>query len=297
MYATGECILRILLTGGSGDLGSILLPSLATTHDVINVDIQSREADTNKFVQGSILDRELLDRTFKQIDYIVHIAAWHGIHQVRNEKSAFDFWDLNVTGTFNVFETAVRNHVKGIVNISSTSVDEWPDLYGASKVLNEEIARTYAARHALPVITLRPRAFIPYWNKTVYKNYIEWAQWYWKGAVHIDDVAQAVIKSLDLLISRSDLPDNLTLVVDGAYEYTLNDLARWDEKGPGSTFKRHYPEHVALVADHGLDPGVKPSILDMETTISWLGYTPRYSLQNLLEELAQFGEAGPPIPH
>jgi hypothetical protein len=27
----------------------------------------------------------------------------------------------------------------------------------------------------------------------VYASYVEWARWFWKGAVHIDDVAAAVI--------------------------------------------------------------------------------------------------------
>ena len=30
-----------------------------------------------------------------------------GIHAVRGEKDVYDFWDLNVTGTLNVLETAV----------------------------------------------------------------------------------------------------------------------------------------------------------------------------------------------
>ena len=49
------------------------------------------------------------------------------------------------------------------------------------------------------VITLRPRGFIPFWDRDVYARYSDWARWFWKGAVHIDDVAAAVILSLDLV--------------------------------------------------------------------------------------------------
>jgi len=52
------------------------------------------------------------------------------------------------------------------------------------------------------VITLRPRGFIPFWDRDAYTKYSEWARWFWKGVVHIDDVAAAVILSLDLVSRR-----------------------------------------------------------------------------------------------
>ena len=85
------------------------------------------------------------------------------------------------------------------------------------------------------VITLRPRGFIPHWDRELYANYVEWARWYWKGAVHIDDVAAAVILSLNL-ISRQQLVQQLILTLDSAYEYTDDDLDNWDADGAGSTF-------------------------------------------------------------
>src|SRR5262249_8050853 len=56
----------------------------------------------------------------------------------------------------------------------------------------------YRKHRHMNVITLRPRGFIPYWDRAVYTKYSDWARWFWKGAVHIDDVATAVILSLDL---------------------------------------------------------------------------------------------------
>jgi len=55
------------------------------------------------FIEGSILDRPNLTEMFRGCDCIVHIAAWHGIHEDRGEKNAYDFFDLNVRGTFEVF--------------------------------------------------------------------------------------------------------------------------------------------------------------------------------------------------
>ena len=66
----------------------------------------------------------------------------------------------------------------------------------------QEIAQRYVEHHNINVLTLRPRAFIPYWNKTVYSSFVEWAKWFWKGAVHINDVAQAVMQGIDLISTK-----------------------------------------------------------------------------------------------
>jgi UDP-glucose 4-epimerase len=287
--------MKILLTGGSGDLGTVLAPQLTQRGDTtIIFDLRPPQTQTAVYHPGSILDRDQLTSTMSGLDVVVHIAAWHGIHEVRGEKDVYDFWDLNVTGTLYVLETAVRANIQNIVHISSTSVDEWPGIYGSSKIMAEDLVRTYAARHGLNAIILRPRAFIPYWKKTTYASYVEWAKWFWKGAVHINDVAQATCQSIDLLTRQTfDTPP--ALVVDGAYDFSSTDLDDWDADGPGSTFARVYPEYTDLVVRYELDSAAKPRPLDISETRRLLGYKPQYSLRHLLQELDQFGLAGPPV--
>ena len=111
--------------------------------------------------------------------------------------------------------------------------------------------------------------------------------------MHINDVASAVILSLDL-VSRRHLGRQLILTLDGAYEYTDADLTHWDADGAGSTFKKYYPEYYDLALSYGLDPVLKPTKLDISETFQWLGYKPSYSLATLLSELAAYGESGPP---
>ncbi|MCJ7623585.1 MAG: NAD(P)-dependent oxidoreductase, partial [Anaerolineaceae bacterium] len=220
--------MRILLTGGSGDLGHVLSAELDIRGDIpVRIDMHAPMNNRGVFIKCSILDRPLLRKSMEGIDCIVHIAAWHGIHEVTKAKDVYEFWDLNVTGTFYVFEAAVEAGVQRIIHISSESVGDWSSIYGHTKVLGEEVARTYAKRHGLQVLILRPRAFIPYWNKTVYQSFVEWARWFWPGAVHINDVSQAVIQAINLLAHQS-LPAPLALFVDGAYEYTDEDLSTWD---------------------------------------------------------------------
>jgi nucleoside-diphosphate-sugar epimerase len=245
------------------------------------------------FIEGSILDRSKLTDIFRGCDCIVHIAAWHGIHETRGDKNSHDFFDLNVRGTFEVFEAAASLGIDKIIFISTTSVYR-PDIrYGRSKILAELIAEDYRKHSKMNVITLRPRGFIPFWDPDVYASYSDWARWFWKGAVHIDDVASAVILSMNL-ISRQQLGQQLILTLDSAYEYTDADLDHWDADGPGSTFRKYYSEYYDLALSYGLDPAVKPTRLDISETVRWLGYKPSYSLASLLAELAAYGDSGPP---
>ena len=288
--------MKVLLTGGSGNLGQTLMPGLLDRGDTpVILDVRAPRDLKNGalFIEGSILDRPKLPEIFRGCDCIVHIAAWHGIHEDRGHKNAYDFFDLNVRGTFEVFEAAASLGIDKIIFISTTSVYRPDTLYGRSKILAELIAEDYRKHRHMNVITFRPRGFIPHWDRDVYARYSDWARWFWKGAVHIDDVAVAVILGLDF-ISRQQPGQQLVLTLDSAYEYTDADLAHWDADGAGSTFRKYYSEYYELVLSYGLDPASKPNKLDISETVRWLGYKPSYSLASLLSELAAYGDSGPP---
>lgn len=287
--------MKIFLTGGSGDLAKVLTCRLQNRGDIaLCFDIREPSDSLGEFIEGSILDRESLLKNISPVDCIVHIAAWHGYHEFTKQKNVYDFWDLNVTGTFNVFQAALENNVKNIIFISSENVADKNGMYGWTKILSEKIAQRYFDNHQLNVLTLRPRAFIPYWNQAVYQSFVEWAKWYWKGAVHINDVAQAVINGIDLL-AKKPLSQHLILPVDGAYEYIESDLLNWDKNGRGETFKKYYEKFYDKAISFGLDPSLKPTKQDISETKKWLGYVPKYSLMNLLEDLSKYGKKGPPI--
>jgi nucleoside-diphosphate-sugar epimerase len=288
--------MRVVLTGGAGDLGRTLVPRLLGRGDTpVVLDIRApRDPDPRaEFIQGSVLDRSGLRGFLSGCDCIVHIAGWHGIHEGRGEKHAYDFFDLNVRGSFEVFEAAAAMGIDKVVHISTTSVYHPDTLYGRSKILAEHMVADYVKYRGMNVITLRPRAFIPFWNREVYASFTDWARWFWKGAVHIDDVATAVLLSVNLL-ARQKLQTHPILTLDSAYEYTDTDLDNWDAQGAGSTFRKYYPNYYELAVSYGLDPALKPNRLDISDAIRWLGYKPSYSLASLLAELAAYGDSGPP---
>jgi nucleoside-diphosphate-sugar epimerase len=118
-----EKVMKVLLTGGSGNLGQTLVPLLLDKGDTpVILDVRAPR-DLKKgalFIEGSILDRPKLTDTFRGRDCVVHIAAWHGIHESRGEKNSYDFFDLNVRGTFEVFEAAASLGIDKIIFISTT---------------------------------------------------------------------------------------------------------------------------------------------------------------------------------
>ena len=71
-----------------GGLGQTLVPLLVRRGDVpVIFDLRSPgDSKDEVFIQGSILDREKPYEACRGCDCIVHIAAWHGIHEVRGEK-------------------------------------------------------------------------------------------------------------------------------------------------------------------------------------------------------------------
>jgi UDP-glucose 4-epimerase len=83
------------------------------------------------FIEGTVLDRSKLTEILHRCDCIVHIAARHGIHEDRGKKDAYDFFDLNVRGTFEVFEAAASVGVGKVIFISTTSVYRPNTRYGS----------------------------------------------------------------------------------------------------------------------------------------------------------------------
>lgn len=290
--------MKILITGGSGDLGILLARSLDLQGDTpVRLDIRPpANPQRGTFIHGSLLDRSFLSEAMRGCEMVVHIAAWHGFHLVAGQKDAYDFWDLNVSGTFNVFEEAAQQKINKFIYISSTSIADRFGIYGHTKVLGEEIALVYHQRHGMDVIVLRPGAFIPYWNAYVYATFADWAKWYWKGAVHITDVLQSLEKSIALLKAQP-IPDMPLLYVDGKYEYTPQDLQNWESAPPGAAFDKYYSQYAGVVEQYNLDPTLKPEVFDIAATRQLLEYTPTYSFMNLLQELAEFGPKGPPAPN
>jgi UDP-glucose 4-epimerase len=169
---------RILVLGGAGFIGSHIVDQLLDepVREIVVVDNYVRGSRLNlagveqdprvTLVEGSIEDRGLLDELMADTDHVFLLAALWLYECVHEPRRAVD---VNVIGTFNVLEAALRAGVKRIVYSSSASVygdavftpmtEEHPfnnrTMYGATKIAGEQFFRAYHEQHGLDYIGMR----------------------------------------------------------------------------------------------------------------------------------------------
>ncbi|MCD9025322.1 NAD-dependent epimerase/dehydratase family protein [Cohnella silvisoli] len=150
--------MKVLITGASGSVGSGSAERLASKYDLSLSDVG--EMDTSApYFRADIRVDGALDLAAAGADVIVHTPAYHGIHM--GTFSEKEFYDLNVTGKFNMFQSALRNKVRRVVWLSSMSV-YGNDFYAYTKKIGEQLCQYYHDKHGLEVIMLRPSDFTPY---------------------------------------------------------------------------------------------------------------------------------------
>jgi UDP-glucose 4-epimerase len=170
---------KVVVTGGAGTIGSTLCDHLvaAGAQEVVVLDslVRGRVANlegalrspTVRLVEGDIRDRALLAEIMPGTDVLFHLAAIRITQCAAEPRLALE---VLVDGTFDVLEAAVSAGVRKVVASSSASVyglaetfptDErhhpWNNdtLYGAAKVFNEGLLRSFQAMCGLDYVALR----------------------------------------------------------------------------------------------------------------------------------------------
>jgi UDP-glucose 4-epimerase len=168
---------NIVVTGGAGFIGSNLTRNLANDNNVIVIDDLSSGKIKNiqdlinenkiEFIRGSITDLDLLQNSFKNVDYVFHQAALASVPQSFDNPIKTN--NINVSGTVNVFLASQNNNVKKVVWASSCAVyGDSTDLplketgstnplspYAATKLMGEFYANLFSKVYNLPIVSLR----------------------------------------------------------------------------------------------------------------------------------------------
>jgi UDP-glucose 4-epimerase len=168
---------KVVITGGAGFIGSHLAQRLAKRNHCTVVDdlstgrIQNIAEDVAEqrleFIQGTILDLELLKRIFKDADCVFHQAAMVSVPRSMENPLACSL--VNVIGTLNVLLAARDNRVAKVAYASSSSVyGDTPELprreqakpsplspYAVSKLAGELYCRVFSNAYGLATVCLR----------------------------------------------------------------------------------------------------------------------------------------------
>ena len=107
--------MRILITGGAGFHGSHITEKWVTDgHDVTILNTYSDEAAKNissytpdvRVVWGSVTDEEIVEKTSRYQEVIVHLAAHINVDESLSVPHRF--LDVNIGGTLNILEAVRR---------------------------------------------------------------------------------------------------------------------------------------------------------------------------------------------
>lgn len=109
--------MRVLITGGTGDIGKAATERLVKNGwDVRVLDLaEHAEIAGTEYVQGNILNYDDMVKHTRGCDMIIHLAAL----RMPSLGPGHEVFQVNVAGTFNVFEAAAANGIKRIVQASS----------------------------------------------------------------------------------------------------------------------------------------------------------------------------------
>jgi nucleoside-diphosphate-sugar epimerase len=132
--------MNVCVIGGSGFIGSHLINSIATHHNVTNVDKQlpTYKVDNVKNIVADVREYDALKTAIPDnTEYIILLAAEH-----RDDVSPTSlYYDVNVEGTHNVLKVMAEKNIEHIIFTSSVSV------YGLNKKDPDELSGTDPFNH------------------------------------------------------------------------------------------------------------------------------------------------------
>lgn len=176
--------MRYLVTGGAGFIGSHIAERLLKEGNFVrvldNFSTGKKEnlgfighspstIDRSNFelITGDIRDKTACDKSCVGIDYILHQAALRSVPKSMVDPESYN--DVNISGTLNLLQSAVKNKIKRFVFASSSSVygdtDQFPERedafpllispYALSKLANEYYCRIFTNAYGLETVGLR----------------------------------------------------------------------------------------------------------------------------------------------
>ena len=181
----------VLVTGAAGNAGQAVCHALARSgHALRMADVTPPPPDVlalGEFVRCDTRTVQDVQRAVEGVNGVIHLAAWHCAHQP--PVSDATIFAVNVDGTFQVMEACRAQGVQAFVYASSMAYG-WGGVYSTTKVIGEEMCRSYHEMTGADVAMLRYHEFIP-------RPYLEFGARLLRNAVDRQDVASATVAALE----------------------------------------------------------------------------------------------------
>jgi UDP-glucose 4-epimerase len=158
----------VLVTGGSGFIGSHLVESLHHHgYDVRVFDKVRPSLEGVEWCKGDVTVKDSLKEAFRDVDQIYHLAAMADVNVVTKDPEGCV--QANVVGTLNVLEASLNSGIDKLV-LASTSwvygsssqeatedapLSQPSDVYVASKIMQEQLVLAWGKQFGLPYTILR----------------------------------------------------------------------------------------------------------------------------------------------
>jgi UDP-glucose 4-epimerase len=316
--------MKILITGGAGFIGSHLAERLLTDGHQVKVlddsstgrpeNINQHQSDSNfEYINGSVLDQEMLESIVKDVDYIFHLAAAVGVFNIVNHPLASLV--TNIRGTENILEAALTKNTPVFLSSSSEvygknssdSLKESDDRilgspttlrwsYSEAKAIDETLAFAYWTEKKLPTRIVRffntvgPRQVgaygmvIPRFVSMALKN--EPITIYGSGEQtrcfgHVHDVIDAVIS-----VAFSDKTIGKVINIGNNFEISMNDLAKKIIEETGSKSEIKYIPYSEAYGDGFEDMERRVPNIDLIKSLT--GWQPKRDLTQIIKDVAEY---------
>lgn len=186
--------MKILITGAAGNAGQAVVEALkkTTSHELRLADVSPpANRDAGEFVRCDTRTAADVDAAMEGCDAVIHLAAWHCAHvpPVSDET----IFAVNVDGTFNVTQACRKHKVKALVFASSMAYGLW-GVYGATKVIGENLCQNFHNVTKTPTVCLRYHDFVP-------KPYLAFGEKLFHNGVDRRDVATSTVASLEAALA------------------------------------------------------------------------------------------------
>ncbi|BFT72901.1 NAD-dependent epimerase/dehydratase family protein [Paenibacillus sp. P36] len=275
--------MKVLVTGAAGNGGQAVCRALVLAgYTVRMADIMPPHADDLKeleFVRCDTRSPGDVRLAVQGMDAVVHLAAWHSAH--KPPVSDETIFAVNVDGTFHVMEACKQAGIQAIVYASSMAYG-WGSIYGVSKVIGEDLCKTYHEMTGASIAMLRYHEFIP-------RPYLEFGTRLLRNGVDRRDVAEATVASVKAVLEKK--VGLFRTIVHTNHGMPMDVIQDFKKKGP-AWCESQVPGAIQLLNKYEIELPEQVEQHDLSMAEEILGWKPRYNFLEFLKDLKARDEKG-----